>query len=94
MSETAADLLLQLVSEITQTVHVHVRNRGTEEFYSFDLLYLIKDIAQRILRLLRPERLILRPGCFEFLLQLSDVIGKCCRRQSVAGVAFTRSDAA
>ena len=69
-----AQLLFQLVAQVTETVHIHVSQFCCEKFHAFDLLYLIHNIAQSILCKLALQSLILAVECFHLALEMSNLV--------------------
>ena len=47
--DTLTDLVLQLVTEITQTIHIHTGYAGCQKLHTFDILDLIHHIPKCIL---------------------------------------------
>ena len=72
----AAQFLLELVAQVAETVHVDVFEGSGKELDALDLHNLVHDIAQRALRFLGLERLVLALNGLEFFLELLDVINE------------------
>ena len=75
---TAAHLLLELVAQVAQAVHVDAGNSGSKELDAADILDLVHDIAQSGLGLFGLEGLNFAAGCLELFLQLLDMVSESC----------------
>ena len=48
-NNTLAEFLFQLITQVTQSVHIYIFQSGCQKFYSVDFFYTIHDIAKCIL---------------------------------------------
>ena len=49
-NNAVAQLLFQLIAQITQTVHVYILNLNCQQLHAVYILYLVHNIAQRVVR--------------------------------------------
>ena len=70
---TIAKLLFELVSQISQAVHVNIINSCSQQLHAVDLLYLVHNITKCIFGSFALQCLILTLKCFDLCIQMLDL---------------------
>ena len=74
-----SDLLFELITKITQSVHVNALNLSCKEFHTLDIYDLVHDIAKRSLSQFALEGFVLALERFDLCLEMCDLLSNFCR---------------
>ena len=75
-----SELLFELITQITESVHVNALNLGSKELHTLDIYDLVHDITKRSLSQLALEGLVLAlERAFTSALEVCDLLSNFCR---------------